>query len=406
MQKKDKAGRSAIEAGTRNAAGLAGVRAFMPESADTAGSQGNSAAPSPGGRPSGPAAQGASSDEWRPLLRFEGTGGAYFGLLFKTFLLSLLTLGVYSFWGKTNQRRYLWSRTFLLGEPLEYTGTGKELFVGFLIVMPAFLALALLAGFIVVPLGLPGQLLVYILLLFAWQFALYRALRYRLTRTRWRGIRGNMSGSALNYAMEASLCIVLAVVSLGLLYPWTSGRLANRILNNVWFGSRKLAFSGSARSLFKIYLLSVLSGLAVIVVISAAIFCPAWFAGGENMAPPFLSFLPLIVLIAIVSFVVCISFYRAAFFRWLFEHARFGGMETRSTLSGRKMLKVILVNTVQVLCTFGLGIAWAVIRLAGARLNSVEYRGDPQLGELLQDTMDAPGAGEGLFDALDVDIAF
>ncbi len=51
------------------------------------------------------------------------------------FVLNLVTLGFYRFWAKTRVRRYLWSRISLYGDRLEYTGLGKELFIGFLIAM-------------------------------------------------------------------------------------------------------------------------------------------------------------------------------------------------------------------------------------------------------------------------------
>ena len=37
-------------------------------------------------------------------------------------LLSLATLGVYSFWGRTRVRRYLWGTTSFRAEPFEYSG--------------------------------------------------------------------------------------------------------------------------------------------------------------------------------------------------------------------------------------------------------------------------------------------
>ena len=47
----------------------------------------------------------------------------------------ITTLGVYRFWATARQRRYLWSRTQVIDDTLEWTGTGKEMFIGFLIVI-------------------------------------------------------------------------------------------------------------------------------------------------------------------------------------------------------------------------------------------------------------------------------
>ena len=46
-------------------------------------------------------------------------------------LLSIITLGIYRFWGKTRVRRYLTSSFSLHKDRFEYTGHGGELFWGF-----------------------------------------------------------------------------------------------------------------------------------------------------------------------------------------------------------------------------------------------------------------------------------
>ena len=53
----------------------------------------------------------------------------------KNALLGLITLTIYRFWAKTNVRKHVWSCIHINGEPLEYTGTGKELFIGALIIL-------------------------------------------------------------------------------------------------------------------------------------------------------------------------------------------------------------------------------------------------------------------------------
>ncbi|MYK57552.1 MAG: DUF898 domain-containing protein, partial [Rhodospirillaceae bacterium] len=65
-------------------------------------------------------------------LTHDGRSGELFVIFLINLALSILTLGIYRFWGRTRIRRYVWSQTSLLGEPLEYTGRGVELFLGFL----------------------------------------------------------------------------------------------------------------------------------------------------------------------------------------------------------------------------------------------------------------------------------
>src|SRR5882672_2338743 len=69
-----------------------------------------------------------------PRISWVPPPGGFAGLSFLNGLLRILTLGVYHFWGKTEVRQRIWSAVRIDGEPLEYRGTGAELFRGFLIV--------------------------------------------------------------------------------------------------------------------------------------------------------------------------------------------------------------------------------------------------------------------------------
>ncbi len=74
---------------------------------------------------------------------FVGNAGALFGIQLVNLLLTVVTLGIYSFWGKTRVRGYLWSQTEFEGDRFAYHGTGKELLIGWL---KAFAILFVLFG--------------------------------------------------------------------------------------------------------------------------------------------------------------------------------------------------------------------------------------------------------------------
>src|SRR3569833_2584648 len=132
------------------------------------------------------------------------------------------------FWLATDVRRHLWANTAVDGDAAEYTGRGKELLIGFLfamaILVPIYLAYFLvsieaerLKGFASVPL---------VIAFYAFgQFAIYRARRYRLTRTVWRGVRVWMDGSGWSYACRSMLWALLVVFTLGLAWPWREAAL-------------------------------------------------------------------------------------------------------------------------------------------------------------------------------------
>ena len=76
---------------------------------------------------------------------YTGDGKALFFLALRTGLLTFFTLGIYRFWAKTRIRRFIWSSTRLDGSRFEYTGTGLEKFLGFLM---AVVILAVYLGLI------------------------------------------------------------------------------------------------------------------------------------------------------------------------------------------------------------------------------------------------------------------
>ena len=168
--------------------------------------------------------------------------------------LELVTLGFYRFWLATDMRRHLWSNTAVDGDAAEYTGTAKELLLGFLfalaILAPIYLAYFLIGleaermkAFASFPLGV-------FFYLFA-QFAIYRARRYRLTRTVWRGVRFWMAGSGVSYAWRAGLWALASLVTLGLALPWAKASLERYKMRHTSYGDLQGRFDGTGWALFK-----------------------------------------------------------------------------------------------------------------------------------------------------------
>src|SRR5687767_706491 len=92
------------------------------------------------------ATRGDSMNVNTARLRYHGTGGSFFGLVLGNALLTLITVGVYSFWAKNKVREFHYSHTELDGDRFAYHGTGGELFSGYLKAMGVMLVLALVLG--------------------------------------------------------------------------------------------------------------------------------------------------------------------------------------------------------------------------------------------------------------------
>lgn len=211
---------------------------------------------------------------------FTGDRGAFTNLVSKGAALELVTFGFYRFWLVTDVRRHLWSNTSVNGDAAEYTGRAKELLLGFLfalaILVPIYLAYFLVTieverfqGFASTPL--------FISFYAFGQFAIYRARRYRLTRTVWRGVRFWMDGSGWAYSLRAMLWGLLVFLTLGLALPWREASLERYKMQHSHYGDLHGDFVGDGWTFFKrgwwIWLLSP----AAVVVFPLAPFFYAEF---------------------------------------------------------------------------------------------------------------------------------
>jgi hypothetical protein len=197
-----------------------------------------------------------------------GDGGKLFSLYIKTALLTLITLGIYRFWAKTRIRKYVWSAISGDGDSFEYTGTGLEKFLGFLV---AIVILAIYLGIVqmlllffglnlfVDPAGDPIQALWQLAAIYITFFAVlplllfaqYRARRYRMSRTRWRGLRFGMVNGAWAYTLRALGYYLLNILTIGLLSPLVTFKLEKFMVDRTWYGDAKFIQNGRWQRLYR-----------------------------------------------------------------------------------------------------------------------------------------------------------
>lgn len=234
---------------------------------------------------------------------FSGSRGEFFDLVKRGAALELVTLGFYRFWLLTDIRRHLWSNTLVDGDAAEYTGRGKELLIGFLVAL-AILVPVYLGYFLI---GLEAERvqafasipLIAFFYLFG-QFAIFRARRYRMTRTVWRGVRFWMTGSGWIYALQASLWGLLMILTLGLILPWRAAALERYKMRHSHYGDLQGSFEGRGWEFFKRgWWLWLLTPIAIYISPIA----PFVYAG-----------------------------YKAIEWRWWLSGIRFGGVRLESSL--------------------------------------------------------------------------
>lgn len=397
-----------------------------------------------------------TSVEYRPA-------GSLGKLLLKNAALSLVTLGIYRFWAKTVLRRYLWQAIRIGDDPLEYTGLGRELFVGFLIVLAVLAPLALAWG--VTQLLVAGDpvadgfaRIVYLLLLYVLiQTARFRARGYRLSRSRWRGIRAGQDGSTLRYIGLSLAWGFLSLVTVGIAFPWMRTALQRYRTTNTRVGDQHLTFTARALPLLTRWLI-VLAAVAIPYGLASFLFWqiispfirPDGFdqqgmqqALSSGTLTSFGTSLGLMFL-AILAGSIAYVWYRTVEFRHFVAHTQLGEVTFRSTLKASGIIGLLILFVLCMLATavftplvlwFFLGLLaqligaaaqplgvalmifslvvilfaytflWMTIVVTGVLrrvCETLEISNHDALGRVAQATVTAPKFGEGLADSFEL----
>ena len=264
-----------------------------------------------------------------------------------TAILTVLTLGLYRFWMVTKLRSHYWQSIRIKGDPLEYTGTGLEKILGFLV---AIIILAIYLGLVNVgltfvgisyfaghPLALQISILAAAPLFF---FAEYRARRYIMARTRWRGIRFGMGDGALGYTLRAMWLWFLTLISFGLLYPYKQFKLAKYVTDRSWFGDMKFKQGGSWAGLFAYWV-----WIYIVVGLMALAF---WGIVADTGNPSTTVIGALILLAGNLGLYLMILRYEVAAFRYMWSHRSLGEAQFECTLAPAAVIRVYVFGSLGV----------------------------------------------------------
>lgn len=362
-------------------------------------------------------------------LRFAWSGSPW-GLvgtcLFNAFL-TLVTIGIYSFWGRTEVRRRIWSSVRLDGEPLVYHGTGKELFKGFIgalliVLLPIFLISTALV--VVYGQASSGWLLYQVALLaivypVLKAVATYRARRYRLARTSWRGVRGSMAGSSGEFAFLSWATSLLYPLTLGWIAPWRALYIQRFLAGDTMLGDRALDLKGSTPSLYLrfglLWIGTVAIGLCALAAVGA-ILGPVLDQTPESWArlePIHGIKIAGVIIAALFIWSPISAFYRSSLYNLTVNATSLLPPSTAAgpvpaprfklTTSGRSLLWLFITNQV---ITYGSLFVLRPVAMARTMryfANHLSIVGHVDLATIHQNPNAALAEGEGLAQAFDFD---
>jgi uncharacterized membrane protein YjgN (DUF898 family) len=302
---------------------------------------------------------------------FSGSGSDFAGILVRGVFLQLLTFGFYRFWLITHIRRHLWGNTRIGGESLEYTGTAKELLIGFLIALAILVPVYIvyfLAGLVAETMQAFASVPLILVLYCLGYYAAYRARRYRATRTLFRGVRFWMTGSGWSYLGRAALWDIATVLTLGFAYPWRKAALERYLMRNTRYGTLKGDFVGTGWALFR-----KLAPLWLIAILTVG-YAVSGFMGNagsiHNMRPE--QIIGSVFLLPIVLPVV-LAMSLAVVMRWRLNGIRIGDAALVSTLPILTVLGASLLFALSLLAfSTVIGIVAAIAVAVGAVMLRVD----------------------------------
>ncbi|NNM77477.1 DUF898 family protein [Sphingomonas sp. ID1715] len=347
--------------------------------------------------------------------RFTGTWREYLPIALTNLLLTLVTLGVYRFWARARERRYLWSRTEFIDDTLEWTGTGREMFIGFLIVMALLLPALLFLQFgfqaLIVRqrfvLAFSTMFLIYGGIFFLTGVARYRALRYRLSHSWWHGIRGGGEPGGWRYGFTYLWKMAAGASAAGMLIPWAMTSLWNQRWRAMSFGPWRFEADTDFSPLMGRWILMLVSPFLLLFAAALLGFMAVGLgaasgASGQTGQVLGVIMVVLMVLGIYIGFAILGVGYWAKFLREAIGHTRLGGLEFSFHARSWDWLKLFLGNVGLVVVTLGIGIAFLGYRNWAFFIRHLEATGTVELDDFTQSQTDASGDAEGLASAFDI----
>ena len=310
-------------------------------------------------------------------LDFKGEGSAFFGISIVNALLTIVTLGLYYPWAKAKSRRYIYSQTYLQGSPFSFTGTGREMFKGFIIAIGIYAGLIGLNKVLSNYGGTGGVILGAIVLLLGlgllFPFAIHSSMRYRLSRTEWRGIRMGYRGTLGGLYDVMIKGFLLTIVTLGIYASWFVVSLNKYLYKNIHFGSSTFAFHGEGARYF-----------------------------GTRLVGNFLS---------VITLGIYVPWYIRSLIRFQVENTTFehNGESYRlhTDIKVSQVFIGFILFPIFGAITFGIALPWAIMYMQRCLFNSIYTAEELNLETLLQ--TEAPyksATGEDLADIIDIPMDF
>jgi len=308
--------------------------------------------------------------------KYFGQNGEFFIIFLKNMFLTFITLGLYYPWAKVEILKYHYQNTELEGNRFRFTGTGKEIFKGFIKVYIFFVLLYAIVFYAASTqnetLILTTMGLFYIILILLIPVAIHGAIRYRASRSIYSGIHFKYLGNRGEFIKLFFSGLFLTILSFGIYGSWFQVKIRKYILGHLKFGNVDFKFNGKGVDLFLLSLIGM-----------------------------FLSML---------TFGIYMFWYQKDLIKFFTNNTKVYQDGEESTfdieMTGGELFGLLFVNLLIVIFTFGLGAPIVEVRTMDFMLRKMTIKGNLNLETIEQGNTDdyKDASGDDFLDALDLDI--
>jgi len=305
-----------------------------------------------------------------------GKGAEFAVIYFKNLLLTIITLGIYYPWAKVEKLKYHYQSTELDKTRFSFTGTGKEVFKGFI---KLYAILILLYGMLIAGTLTENTTISFIVLgifylffILIIPFAIHGSVRYKSSRSAWKGIHFKYLGDRMELFWMYIKGMLITIFTLGIYGPWFMVDLRKYIMSHLRFGNLSFDFKGEGDRLFWINLKFVL------------------------------------------LFYITLGIYTFWYYKELFS---FYADNTEITQNGKKVnfrftaqigdfFELIILNALILVFTLGLGYPWVKVRELNFMFRFLEIEEGLNTDTIQQVSYDDydDAAGDDFLDFLDIDL--
>jgi len=333
--------------------------------------------------------------------QFTGRTGEYFRIWIVSLCLSILTLGVYSAWGKVRKKRYLYAHTRLAGSGFEFRARPLAILKG------RAIAVVLFGGFAATRHFLPAMQWAFIaLILVLTPWIVVTANRFNAQNSAYRNVRFGFGGG-LGEAARVFLGLgALSVVSVGLVYPYYRLRRARFVVGRHRFGATDFETALAGGDFYAAYILAglMIFGATLAMILGGVAF--AFIAKGLGAGPPSRAVVLVPIALMYGIYLLAFCYVRARIGNLTLNGARIGSLRLRSTLRTRDLVWLYASNIVAILGTAGLATPWATLRMARYRAERLVLDAHTPLETFAAWPPDrASATGSEVSDLFDVDVS-